>query len=222
MKDYSMNLEERKLFILGYKIKKGFIKVKYVLLKDKIPYNEENENKVLEKMKKQVLRVDSDKFIKNKKNNIIFDFLTGSVCAIGSILLFCMPINTGMEIYANVIGSIFALAGIVLIPNGCILVSILNDYKKNKKFTEIEGVLNAKVRKNENMLVNTSSKTKRIVNSVPEDKPVFNINSFNYVPSRDLEQIMDNIRRDDYFKYNYDEGITVQEEKQSKTRKRTR
>lgn len=220
MKDYSMNKEERKKFILGYKIKNGIMKIKYALgFKDNIPYSEENEKKALDKMKEQVSKIDSDKFTLNKKRNIIFDFSIGSVCALGSILIFFGPINSGMEVFANIVGSLFALSGIVLISNGVILTDRLNDYKKNKRFMEIESKLNSKVRKNENMLVNTSTKTKNMVNSTPKDKPVFNINSFNYVPNRDLEQIMDNIDRDDYFKYNYDKGISIEG---PKTKKKTK
>ena len=69
MKDYSMNLEERKRFILGYKIKSGFMKVKYALgIKDNLQYNEENEKIVLDKMRKQVSDIDEDKFVRNKRN----------------------------------------------------------------------------------------------------------------------------------------------------------
>lgn len=221
MKDYSMNLEERKKFILGYKIKSGFMKVKYALgFKDKIPYNEENEAKVLDKMKGQVLKVNKDKFIKTKKNNIMFDFAVGTGCSIGSILFFCTGINSGLEIVAWIMGSVFAIGGIILIPSGFMLINVLNDYKKNRRFIDIEDDINKKVRENDNMIVNTSSKTKKMVKSAPEDRPVFNINSFNYVPNRDLEQIVENIDRDEYFGYNYDE-ISITKNK-PKTRRKTK
>ena len=220
MKDYSMNLEERKKFILGYKIKNGFMKVKYALrFKDNIQYNEENEKIVLGKMKEQVSKVDEKKFVKNKKGSISFCFMVGSFSTIASILLFCMKITPGMEILANIFGYICAVGGIVLIPNGFIQLSRLQDYKKNKRFVEIEEKINSNVRKHENMLVNVSSKTKNMVKSTPEDKTVFNINSFNYVPNRDLEQIMENISRDEYFKYRYDESTIIPADK-PKTRKK--
>ena len=219
MKDYSMNLEERKKFILGYKIKKGFMKVKYALgFKDNIQHNEENEKIVLDKMKKQVTKVDGEKFIKKKKDNIRGFFSMGSFCIICSILLFCMKIRPGMETSANVFKYVIAVGGIALISGGIAQLSKLQDYKKNKRFVEVEKKINDNVRKHENMLVNVSTKTKNMVKNTPEDKPVFNINSFNYVPNRDLEQIMENIERDEYFKYKYEEVVT--QETKPKTRKR--
>lgn len=214
MKDYSMNLDERKKFILGYKIKNGFMKVRYALgIKDKIQHNEENEKIVLDKMKKQVTKVDGEKFIKKEKDNISCYLSLGSVCAIGSIVLFVSEITLGMEVVAYMC----AIGGIILISKGVISLSRLHDYKKNKRFVQIEEKINQNVRKHENMLVNVSAKTKNIVKSTPEDKPVFNINSFNYVPNRDFKQIMDNISRDEYFKYKYNETTTVSK---PKTRKR--
>lgn len=221
MKDYSMNLEEKKLFILGYKIKNGFMKVKYALgFKDNIQHNEENETKVLDKMKKQVLNIDEDKFVRNKRNNICFDFIVGSVCVIVSTLLFGMKIVPGREILAYIFGCLFTVGGVILIPNGFVQISKLQDYKKNKRFIEIEDEINKKVRKHENMLVNVSGKTKKIVNSTSEEKPVFNINSFNYVPNRDLEQIMENISRDEYFKYKYEESSVKETKPKTRTRRK--
>ena len=221
MKDYSMNLEERKKFILGYKIKEGFMKVKYALgFKDNIPHNEENEKIVLDKMKKQVSKVDGEKFIKKEKDNISCCLSLGSVFVIASILLFCMKMALGMEIFANIFKYVFAVGGIILIPKGFISLSKLQDYKKNKRFVEVEEKINGNVRKHENMLVNVSAKTKNMVKNTPEDKPVFNINSFNYVPNRDLEQIMENISRDEFFNYVYEEP-SVKEAK-PKTRKRVK
>ena len=220
MKDYSMNLEERKLFILGYKIKNGFMKVKYALgFKDNIQHNEENEKIVLDKMKKQVLKIDGKKFIKSKKNNIKIDLMLGCACTVLSIIFFVCEIVPGMELGAYILRYLFAIGGIGFISGGIAQLSKLQDYKKNKKFAQIEEEINKKVRKHENMLVNVSTKTKNMVKSTPDNKPVFNINSFNYVPNRDLEQIMENISRDEYFKYNYEETITVSENK-PKTRKK--
>ena len=219
MKEYTMDLEERKKFILGYKIKNGFMEVKYASgFKDTIPYNEENEKIVLDKMNEQVSKLDEEEFVRKTRNWVCLSFSMGSLFAFSSIILFASEIIQGMEIIANIVGYICAIGGILLIPKGFISLNRLHDYKKNKRFVEIEDDINKKVRKHENMLVNVSAKTKNIVKSTPEDKPVFNINSFNYVPNRDLEQIMENIERDEYFKYKYEEVVT--QETKPKTRKR--
>lgn len=221
MKDYSMDLEERKKFILGYKIKNGLMKVKYALgFKDNIQHNEENEKIVLDKMKKQVSNVDGEKFIKKEKDDINIFFTFGSVCAIASILLFCVKISPGLEVFAYICRYMFALGGIILIPKGFISLSKLQDYKKNKRFIEVEEKINGNVRKHENMLVNVSAKTKNMVKNTPEDKPVFNINSFNYVPNRDLEQIMENIGRDEYFKYKYEKPSVKEAKPKTRTRRK--
>ena len=221
MKDYSMNLEERKRFILGYKIKSGFMKVKYALgIKDNLQYNEENEKIVLDKMRKQVSDIDEDKFVRNKRNHIYFDFSSASLFTIASIFLFCVKQNLGLELFAYIFGSLLAIGGIALISNGFVELSRLHDYKKNKRFIEIEDNINKNVRKHENMLVNVSTKTKNMVKSTPDNKPVFNINSFNYVPNRDLEQIMENIERDEYFKYKYVEPTVKETKPKTRTRRK--
>lgn len=221
MKDYSMNLEERKKFILGYKIKKGLMKVKYALgFKDNIQHNEENEKIVLGKMKEQVSKIDGEKFIKKEKDNICCCLSLGIVAAVGSIVIFSSDIVSGMEIFSNIVGYICAIGGILLIPKGFISLNRLHDYKKNKRFVEIEEEINKNVRKHENMLVNVSTKTKKLVNSTPENKPIFNINSFNYVPNRDLEQIMENIERDEYFKYKYEETSVKETKPKTRTRRK--
>ena len=217
MKDYSMNSEEKKKFILGYKIKNGFMKIKYALgFKDTVLYTEKNENKVLNKMKEQVSNVDEKKFINKQKNNIYGFFSCGTMFLIGSICLFCMNIAPGMEIFAKIFGPMFLISSIFTISNGFISLSKLRDYKRNKRFIDVEEKLNSKVRANENMLVNTSSKTRNMVNSIPENKPVFNINNFSFVPNRDLNQIIDNIDRDDYFKFDYE---SIKNKPKTRTRK---
>ena len=184
------------------------MKIKYALgFKDTVPYTEGNENKVLDKMKKQVSEIDGEDFVETKKKFCCVCMIFA--CIFGTVALYV--IEAGIGIF-----TVFSLISIVFVASGIGSIIKMMDYKKNKRFIDIEGKLNSKVRENENMLVNTSRKTRNMVNSTPENKPVFNINNFSFIPNRDLNQIMDNIDRNDYFNFEYE---TVQDKPKTRTRK---
>ena len=64
--------------------------------------------------------------------------------------------------------------------------------------------LNNKVKESQNILSNVTNKTKRMVNTTPENKPVFNINKIDKVSLEDLKQILENIKRDEEFAFDYE------------------
>lgn len=227
MKDYSMSSEERKDFILGYDITKdGQMIIKFAKGEHWVlPYNEENEKKLLQRMTEQV-KVSDKKEEKLKEN---FERL---LMAIRLICVTIVIFNSGSAILSlffpciflflleygyvecYVLGGVLLLGLITFIKN----INILNDLKRNKKFLKMEEKLNNNIRSNQNVLANVSNKTKRTIKDFPKDKSVFNINSFNYVPFKDLEQIMENVERNERFGFDY----TEQEQVKGKTRKRTR
>lgn len=219
MKDYSMNLEDKKRFILGYRVDGDTIIIKFAIGDDwKIPYNEKNEKILLNKMKKQL--ESSDEFISKKNSDINANEFWGFVSLCMSILFFLPCINSDALISAKICSLCLGLPSLSLsticFANVLKIKSVISDFKRNKYFSNVEKKLNKEIRENQNMLCNVSNKTKKMIENTPEDKDVFNINSFNYVPYKDLEQIMSNIKCDEEFGFDYGNGTT------SKTKKRVR
>ena len=224
MKDYSLNSKDREDFILGYDVTEdGMINIKFangVLWP--IPYNKESEKKVLDKMEEQLANPDD---IETKLHNRLY-----ALSAI-SIGLFFGIIISQLYIWdkALTIETVQALNILYSIGYGTSLISGIlaiktknkfKDFRKNIKFiNEMKEKLNEAVRSNENALVNVSKKTRNVIADTPKDREVFNINSFNYVPFSDLEQIMENVARNERFRFDY----TNQEEPpQAIVRKRVR
>lgn len=219
MKDYSMTSEERKDFVLGFNItEEGKIKAKYAEGGEPwpIPYNETNEQILLKKMEDQV-RNSSNFERKMKKvvstcKTISIDLLWGGMF-LGSLAVLGVPLP-------------FILLGASVCISSIIpfIISInakikLKDLESNKRFLEIKDELNKNVRNNNNALVNVSNKTKKIINNFPENRPIFDINSKDYISSKDMETIIENIARNERFGFDYtnEEQIT-----RPKTKKRTR
>ena len=218
MLDYSMNLDERKDFILGYDITKdGQMIIKFAEGKNWIvPYNEVNEKILLDKMKKQLDKVDDIESKLEEKKNKYFPYFVGPLVVglLSSTFAFSSEMASEILIFSGVISSISLLPLIPYLK----VNSKLNDLRKNKKFIEIEEKLNESARTNQNTLVGVCNKTKKAIKDFPEDKPIFNINSFNYVPFSDLEQIMENVERNERFGFDY----TEQKQDKGKTRKRSK
>lgn len=224
MKDYAMNEEDRKFFVRGFKLNgKGNFIVRFSKhVKNDVPRNEKNERVLLAKMEEQVRN--SDKCLKKTKKIIQLTKL--STIVFGFIFLLLLNVVKGFG--AEELGKQILTSCFTGIAGGCTVVSLvkyvnskllLADLRKNRKFMAIKDSLNSNVKVNKNMLANTSSKTKKMVFSTPDEKDVFNINSFNNVPYRDLMKIMDNIERDKKFEFDYDDVEVISK---PKTRKKVR
>jgi len=154
------------------------------------------------------------------RNAKIMTIISGIVC---SILISKIGKITGEEVIKEIVlklctaitGGFTALCSIRYVN----AKTLLKDLRKNKRFLAIKDTLNSNVRTNRNVLSNTSSKTKMMVAKTPEEKEVFNINSFNNVPYKDLIKIMDNIERSERFGFDY-ENVDIPSK--PKTRKRVR
>ncbi len=86
----------------------------------------------------------------------------------------------------------------------------IRDIEKNKMFIENEEILKDNTKINQNALVNVSKKTQELVASTPEEKPIFTLNSIDKISYKDLKQILENIKREQRFGFDYSES---QEEK---------
>lgn len=203
MKDYSLNLEERKDFILRYDVTEDKM-IKIIFAKGKpwyVPYNKENEDKILKKMEKQL--ENAEQYEKNIKKKFACSLLVFAGC-IGAAL-FPMLQMTGGENFLLYASLSSVSVGASLIPLGYVIKnnSKFKDLQKNIQFLEMKEKLNKAVRVDENTLVGVREETMRVIENFPEDREVFDINSFNYVPFKDLEQIMENVARNERIGFNY-------------------
>lgn len=217
MKDYTIfnNNEGKMTFILNYKVEEKEIKINFANGdKISIPYTEENEKKVIDKMTNQaemISNIDIDK-IKTKK---FYYYLS-----------LCFPIyfiisSTYIGLYQGISGELFG--NIIALPCLIYICSKIRywrefhkDIKKVKKFLNSEENLNQNIRKNENMLYKVSNKTKGIVDSTPVEQPVFTINTIEKMKYEDLKQILENIKRENEFVFDYPNDVNTS----SLTRKR--
>ena len=71
----------------------------------------------------------------------------------------------------------------------------INPTFKNKE------LLNDKINSNENVLINTELRKKDLTNGFSE----VTINTIRKAKYKELKQILENIKRNDYFKFDYDE-----------------
>lgn len=211
MKDYSLNYEDSKTFILNYKIEHNQIIVilasgeNYV-----IPYSLENEKNLLERMKKQVLSSSEFETKQKKRFSSAWKWAiwSGFMLAFNSIVL-----ATGNSIFPVASGICAGLFGFDIT---CRVYSMIDskgkikDIYKNKMFLNNEELLNEKVKSNQNILSNTNTKTKELVASTPEDVPVFSLNTMDKIKYQELKTILENIKRDEQFGFDYS---SAQEEK---------
>lgn len=204
MKDYSLNSKDSKTFILNYKVEDNQIVVNLASSENYIiPYTKDNERKILDMMEKQVL--DSDKFVSKQEKRFSsawkWSIFSGACLATISIIL-----ATG-NATEPVVSGIFAGWFVFDIATRIYIMvdskRKIKDIYKNKMFLNNRELLNEKVKSNQNILSNVDTKTKELVSSTPEDKPVFTINSIDKIKYNELRKILENIKRDEQFGFDY-------------------
>lgn len=210
MKNYALNFEASRTFILNYKIAENEIRVNFASgEKYIIPYSLENERRILEQMRNQILY--SAEFEEKQKKK----FSSSLRWALWDGLM--ILVNTAMllnGIWPPVISGIMISFFMTDVINK--ICSMINsnvkykDVQKNKMFLKNEELINSKVRSNQNILHNTKIKTRNLVASTPEETPVFNINNIDKISADELNVILYNIERDEKLGFDYS---TIQEEK---------
>jgi len=204
MKDYSLNLEDSKTFVLNYTVKDNQITVNlangenYV-----IPYTAENEVKLLKRMKTQVLQ--SDEFMSKQEKR----FSKSWKLAIWGVSMLALNVIAS----ASDISAVSIVSGMwaswFVFDIGYRIYSMIDskrnikDINKNKMLLNNEERLNEKVKENHNVLAHTDEKTKKMVHSTPVDQPVFTLNSIDKIKYEELKQILENIDREEEFGFDY-------------------
>lgn len=204
MKNYSLNLEDSKTFVLNYTVKDNQITVNlangenYV-----IPYTTENEVKLLKRMKTQVLQ--SDKFM-SKQEKRFSESWKEAIGSVSMIALSVIFLATGTSMVPIISG---ICVGWFVLDSGYRIYSMVDskrnikDINKNKMLLNNEERLNEKVKENQNVLAHTDEKTRKIVHSTPVEQPVFTLNSIDKIKYEELKQILENIDREEEFGFDY-------------------
>lgn len=214
MKDYSLNDDERKNFVLNYdKLSESSISVNFADGKIYfIPNTESNENKLESKMIEQVSNCDG-KISKLHRSNAINTLLIMPFITLISIGIFSSNIN-GATIVSKLFMTLFAslIANIPIFTKVIKNNILLNDIKKNKFFVENQEVINRGLN-NTNVLDNSEIKVKQT-----EDSKAITINDIDYNYSfNDLKTIVDNANIEEHFEFD-----TFPEEERPKIRRRKR
>lgn len=230
MKDYALNKKDKRMFILNYKIIDNQIIVNLASKEEfVIPYTEDNERKILDIMEKQV--ENSDKLVSKQEKRLRFNFILAMLCCPGfaynCTTIFSTPADP--VAYAVALGlGVGCAAGTIASYYGMIDSYIKrSDYEKNRTFLDNKGLLNKRVRSNANILSNTTKRTQKLVSSTPEDKPVFDINNIDKISGKDISTILNNIKRDNNFAFDYspndtEEVLEVGETTENKPKARVR
>lgn len=204
MKNYSLNFNDSKTFILNYKVEDNQIIANLASGEDYvIPYTLENEKNLLERMKKQVLN--SNEFLSQQEKRFSFSWKWALVCGVVLAFnsIFLVTGNSVAPVVTGMVCSYFAFDITFRIYSMVDSKRKIKDICKNKMFLNNEELLNQKVKSHQNILSNTDKKTKELVSSTPENKPVFSLNNMDEIKYDELKKIIENIKRDEQFAFDY-------------------
>ncbi len=196
MKDYTNNQEDKINFVKNFKVYNGDI-IAHMgdNTKVKVPYTEENEQKLLRRMRNQTKNI-KQKVTYFKKGFIGRAALTGGLIA-----------TTAATIGANPqLGpSFFGINGITLLSGAGALIMTnstrrffenLKDAQKTEFFLENENFINNNINKSPNILKGVSRRLRKKVEKTKNDnKPTLNLNNIDIDKWSidDLRQIRNNI-----------------------------
>lgn len=206
MKDYSLNYDDSKKFILSYKIENGKIVAKLASGESyTVPYSEENENKIISRMEEQA------RYAQPKPLKMQDKILTISQPLILPIAIMNF-VNNGGWFYVMLLAII--AAGAIYYPAKTIINAIKKrDIKKLNYFLDHKEELNENIEKSENIKLGVSKKAiKQIELQKSKNEQPFNINNIDNYSLSDLKALRENIKRISTFGFNEEEK-KLQEEK---------
>lgn len=183
MKDYSLNYDDSKKFILSYKIENGKIVAKLASGElYTVPYSDENENKIISRMEKQARYAQPKPLKTSDKILAISQPLVLPIAIINFV-------NNGGWFYGILLAVI--AVGAVGYPARVIINAIKKrDIKKLNYFLDNKEELNESIEKIENMKLGVSKKAvKEIELQRSENKQPVNINNIDNYSLSDLKAL---------------------------------
>ena len=196
MKNYALNYNDYKMFILSYEVDGDKIIINYADgEKSFIPYTLENEKKILKKLKKQVLigEINKEKFTKKINISSILSLLY-------LILLVCnLLILTEGQSSAPILSKILiiycSLMSIISICSVIINKIKIRDIDKNIKFLSNQDKINKFIKEKSASLENINNKTKEELEPIIENKKEMNINDVDKISYGNLQELISYIER---------------------------
>lgn len=201
MKDYSLNFDDSKKFILSYKMENGKIVAKLASGElYTVPYSEENENKIISRMEEQA------RYAQPKPLQTLDKIFTISQPLLLPIAIMTFVNNGGW--FNGIILAIVA-GGAIYYPAKAIINAVKKrDIKKLNYFLDHKEELNENIEKSENIKLGVSKKAiKQIELQKSENKQPFNINNIDNYSLSDLKTLRENIERISTFGFNEEEPI---------------
>ena len=195
MKDYSNGKDEN--FILNYEEKGDKIIINFassLFKKLTIDNTEGNKNKIIDKMRKQILEQDESKMQNIFEKMDVFSIISAIITI---VCLFPLAFSqTGIQV--AIFGTITAFSATFAITN-FIKYKKAEDFMKNKEYIRNEEEINKNIKENKYVLENTNKKVKNIV--LQSNEPKFDLNSIDKLSYNELKQLLENIKRLDEFEF---------------------
>ena len=213
MKDYLLNEKSGKTYVLNYELIEDSILIHFADGNDEvIPYTKENERKLLNKMKQQ-LKCYDEEVINQKSNNRKFNIGFSSAMIVAIVLMIILNWNVFICNLGIQIGAILSigLSGIYGLLSSVSLYNyneLKKDFEKNEIFIQKQSELNEKLKK-DNILLNVTFKTideieKSEMQMANYNKDqILDLNAIDKISLKDLKTILENIKREEYFNFDY-------------------
>lgn len=208
MKDYSLNDDDSKKFILSYKIENGEIVAKLASGElYTIPYSEENENEIISRMEEQAERAQPTPF---KPFEIICAILESTTLPFAiSNFVNNVRLSNGIVLTGVVIGTIETSIRVIIYAIEKRDIEKLNYFLDNKE--ELNKI--AVKLTSENMKLGVSKKAvSEIELQRSEKKPPFTINNIDIYSLSDLKAVRANAERILTFGFNEEPILNNREE----------
>lgn len=208
MKDYSLNDEERKSFVLNYTKEEETITANFADGSSyTVPNTENNENKIEGKMIEQVVssKGKEKKLVNSNTANILLICVVTIASIVGVLSIKNIPTIKAIAFAIGAATTLNMPMLIKLAKNN----SILKDIQKNRYFVNNQEVINRGIT-NTNVLANSNTK-----------EEIITINDIDYRYNYDeLKQIVENTERQEQFNFDTFSKEEVSSKPKTKTRRR--
>lgn len=208
MKDYSLNDEERKNFVLNYTKEEETITANFADGSSyTVPNTENNENKIEGKMIEQVVssKGKEKKLVNSNTANILLICVVTIASIVGVLSIKNIPTIKAIAFAIGAATTLNMPMLIKLAKNN----SILKDIQKNRYFVNNQEVINRGIT-NTNVLANSNTK-----------EEIITINDIDYSYNYDeLKQIVENTERQEQFDFDTFSKEEVSSKPKTKTRRR--
>jgi hypothetical protein len=196
MKDHSKNKEDARTYILSYEVINNEIILKLASgEKYIVPYSEENEMKVIDKMENQALFCKTPTTV----NDItVFQYFIGlgALWLPASGVLQTIRFINNPGVYSGIWMVLHGLGAVFCVANVLHNIYLKKDAKKLCYFIEHRRELNEKIGSSENMKLGLSKKTiKEIEKAQSTDKQPINVTNIDNYSLKELKILKANVER---------------------------